>query len=90
LRHIRDSIPDFFALNLLLLKPVIILSMATKKVTGKKTIKGLFGFRFPLGFQYRVTTEGERREVRWLIKQGAFKSIKEYEEATTKRMLLQS
>jgi len=53
-------------------------------------IKGLFGFKFPYDFQYKVTTEGERREVRWLIKQGAFKSIKDYEEATTKRMLLQS
>ena len=73
-----------------MLKPVIILNMGTTKTTDKKMIKGLFGFKFPYDFQYKVTTEGERREVQWLIKQGAFKSIKDYEEATTKRMLLQS
>jgi hypothetical protein len=53
-------------------------------------ITGLFGVKFPHDFQYKVTYEGEKREVLWLIKQGAFKSIKHYEIETTKRLLGQS
>jgi hypothetical protein len=60
------------------------------KKTSKKMITGLFGVKFPHDFQYKVTYEGEKREVLWLIKQGAFKSIKHYEIETTKRLLGQS
>jgi hypothetical protein len=35
-------------------------------------------------FRYKIKTDGERREVEWLISQGDFKSIKEYEDFWTK------
>lgn len=38
----------------------------------------------PNGFRYKIQSEGERREVEWLISQGDFESIEQYEDIMTK------
>ena len=52
-----------------------------------KLKKGIFGIKFAKGFRYEISLPGELKEVKWLIKQGAFKSVKEYEDHTTKALL---
>ena len=36
------------------------------------------------GYHYKIQSEGERKEVEWLIEQGDFDSIEDYEEFWTK------
>jgi hypothetical protein len=54
-----------------------------KNKTTPKTIVGLFGRQYPADYQYKISSPNELREVRWLIKQGVYKSVKEYEQHTT-------
>jgi hypothetical protein len=50
------------------------MNATTSKVSPKKNKE----------FRYKIKTDGERREVEWLVSQGDFKSIKEYEDFWTK------
>ena len=34
----------------------------------------------PKGYRYKVKSAGERREVEWLVRQGDFDSIEDYED----------
>lgn len=70
-----------------LLNPVIIIDMSVSKKTKAKMVKGAFGIKFPENFRFKLIDKNERKEVLWLIKEGVFKDIKDYEETVT-RMLL--
>lgn len=50
---------------------------------------GLFGQIYPKDFRYKISTEWELAEVKWLIKEGDFASIEDYEISTTKLLLSQ-
>ncbi len=50
---------------------------------------GLFGEIYPKDFRYKISTEWELAEVKWLIKEGDFASIEDYEISTTKLLLSQ-
>ncbi|MEP6513460.1 MAG: hypothetical protein ABJA79_06305 [Parafilimonas sp.] len=49
-----------------------------------KTKKKLPVDKKPNGFRYKIQSESERREVKWLIRQRHFDSIKDYEDFITK------
>lgn len=57
------------------------------KRNDKKLIKGLFGILYPADFRYKIKNAGELKTVKWLIREGVYKSVKEYEERTTKQLL---
>jgi len=61
--------------------------LKTNGHTAPKIKKGIFGIKLPEGFRYKVSSPAELKEVKWLIKEGAFKTIKEYEDHTTKALL---
>lgn len=50
---------------------------------------GLFGEKYPKNFRYKISTEWELVEVKWLISEGDFDSIEDYELFTTKLLLNQ-
>ena len=39
---------------------------------------GLFGEKYPKNFRYKISTEWELAEVKWLISEGDFDSIEDY------------
>ncbi|BFG71238.1 hypothetical protein KACHI17_21190 [Sediminibacterium sp. KACHI17] len=51
---------------------------------------GLFGEKYPKDFRYKISTEWELAEVKWLISEGDFESIEDYELSTTRLLLNQS
>ncbi|TDO26315.1 hypothetical protein [Sediminibacterium goheungense] len=51
---------------------------------------GLFGIKYPKNYRYRISSEWELAEVKWLISEGDFKSIEEYEISTTRLLLSQA
>lgn len=51
---------------------------------------GLFGQIYPKDFRYKISNEWELAEVKWLISEGDFDSIEDYEISTTKLLLNQS
>jgi hypothetical protein len=61
--------------------------MRNNKLHNGEYIKGIFGQKFPKDFHYKISSKGELEEVKWLIKEGVYKSIKDYEEHTTKILL---
>lgn len=50
---------------------------------------GLFGIKYPKNYRYKISTEWELAEVKWLISEGDFASIEDYEISTTKLLLSQ-
>ncbi len=63
------------------------MKIKNKKINKNKNyIIGLLGIKYPIGYRHKVT-EYERREVEWLIKEGDFDSIEEYEDFCTKQEL---
>ena len=54
------------------------------------SIIGLFDKIYPANFRYKISTEWELAEVKWLISEGDFKSIEEYEISTTRLLLSQA
>lgn len=50
-------------------------------------ITGAFGIKLPENYRFKLTNKNEREEVLWLISEGVFKSIKEYEDIMTKDLL---
>ena len=55
----------------------------------KDFVIGLFGIKYPKNYRYKISTEWELAEVKWLIKEGDFASIEDYEISTTKLLLSQ-
>lgn len=53
-------------------------------------IVGAFGKIYPSNFRYKISTEWELAEVKWLISEGDFESIEAYEISTTKLLLKQT
>lgn len=50
-------------------------------------IVGAFGKIYPSNYRYKISTEWELAEVKWLISEGDFDNIEEYENAMTKLLL---
>ncbi len=58
---------------------------ATKKTNSTRTKKtNNTPSKKKSGYKYTIKTEGERKEVEWLISQGDFDSIEDYEDFWTK------
>lgn len=53
-------------------------------------IVGAFGKIYPINYRYKISTEWELAEVKWLICEGDFESIEEYEISTTRLLLNQA
>ncbi len=53
-------------------------------------VVGLFGIKYPKDYRYKISTEWELAEVKWLINEGDFESIEEYEISTTRLLLNQT
>ncbi|MFZ6025922.1 MAG: hypothetical protein ACOYVG_15880 [Bacteroidota bacterium] len=53
-------------------------------------VVGLFGIKYPKNYRYKISTEWELAEVKWLISEGDFESIEAYETSTTKLLLKQT
>lgn len=62
-----------------------------KKLISKQKdwIIGLFGDKYPKDYRYKISSEWELAEVKWLISEGDFDSIEDYELSTTKLLLNQ-
>ena len=50
-------------------------------------IKGAFGIKLPESYRFKLKDKNERKEVIWLIKEGVFKDIRDYEETMTRLLL---
>ncbi len=64
-----------------------------KKIISKQQndfVVGLFGIKYPKNYRYKISTEWELAEVKWLISEGDFESIEEYEISTTRLLLNQA
>lgn len=61
----------------------------TKPVQSDEFIVGLFGIIYPKDYRYKISNECELEEVNWLIKEGVFDSIDDYEVFTTHQLLNQ-
>lgn len=53
-------------------------------------IVGAFGKIYPSNFRYKISSEWELAEVKWLTSEGDFASIEEYEIRITKLLLSQA
>jgi len=53
-------------------------------------IVGAFGKIYPSNYRYKISTEWELAEVKWLISEGDFESIEAYEKSTTRLLLNQA
>lgn len=60
-----------------------------KSVQSDEFIVGLFGIKYPKNYRYKISNEWELAEVKWLIKEGDFDSIEDYEVFTTRQLLNQ-
>lgn len=58
--------------------------MSNKKTPKIKMIKGAFGIKLPTDYRFKLKDKNERKEVLWLIKEGVFKDIRDYEETMTR------
>lgn len=61
--------------------------MSNKKSQQTKMIKGAFGIKLPADYRFKLKDKNERKEVLWLIKEGVFKDIRDYEETMTRLLL---
>lgn len=61
--------------------------MSNKKSQKLKMIKGAFGIKLPENYRFKLKDKNERKEVIWLIKEGVFKDIRDYEETMTRLLL---
>lgn len=68
------------------------MSKAKKHISKQQNdfVVGLFGIKYPKNYRYKISTEWELAEVKWLISEGDFKSIEEYEISTTRLLLNQA
>lgn len=60
--------------------------MSEKKSQKIKMVKGAFGIMLPANYRFKLKDKNERKEVLWLIKEGVFKDIRDYEETMTKML----
>jgi hypothetical protein len=61
--------------------------MSNKKTQKVKMVKGAFGIKLPENYRFKLKDKNERKEVLWLIKEGVFKDIRDYEETMTRLLL---
>ncbi len=61
--------------------------MSNKKNQKVKMVKGAFGIKHPENYRFKLKDKNERKEVIWLIKEGVFKDIRDYEETMTRLLL---
>lgn len=61
--------------------------MSNKKPQKIKMVKGAVGIKLPENYRFKLKDKNERKEVLWLIKEGVFKDIRDYEETMTRLLL---